>query len=66
MLKQVTTEILDLSQDAKFVRNLSLTLILAIACIFGLSDIQSRTTEASSAATITNLSQHTTKFIINR
>ena len=66
MLKEVTSEILELSRDLKFVRNLSLTSIMAIACLFSLSDLQSQTTKASEQATITNMSQSTTKFIIER
>lgn len=44
MFKEVTAEILELSRDLKFVRNLSLTAILAIACMFSLSDLQSQNT----------------------
>ena len=66
MLKEVTSEILELSSDLRFIRNLSLISILAIASLFGLSDLQSQTTKASEQATITNMSQSTTKFIIER
>jgi hypothetical protein len=48
MFKEVTAEILELSRDLKFVRNLSLTAILAIACVFGLSDLQSHNTTVKS------------------
>ena len=66
MLKDLTTEIQELSKDLKFVRNLSLASILAISCLFSLSDLQSQTTKASEKATITNMSQSTTKFIVER
>ena len=64
MLKEVTSEILELSQDIKFIRNLSFTSILAIACLFGLSDLQNQTTKASQQGTVTNISQSTTRLII--
>ena len=48
MLKDVTGEILELSRDLKFVRNLSLTFILTIACTFALSDLQSKSTAINS------------------
>ena len=66
MLKDLTTEIQELSKDSKFVRNLSLASILAIGCLFSLSDLQSQTTKASEKATITNMSQSTTRFIVGR
>ncbi len=66
MLKEVTSEILELSKDLGFVRNLSLTSILAIACLFGLSDLHSQNTTVSERAAITNVSHITTKFIIER
>ena len=66
MLKEVTTEMLELSRDFKFIRNLSLTSILAIACLFGLSDLQNQSTKASEQANITNISQSSVKFIVNR
>ena len=66
MLREVSLEILELSRDLKFVRNLSLTSILAIACLFSLSDLQSQTTKASEQATMTNISQSTTRLIIER
>lgn len=66
MLKEVTSEILELAQDFKFVRNLSVTSILAIACLFGLSDLQNQTTKASEQATITNISQSTTRLVVER
>ena len=42
MLTEITAEILQLSKDSKFVRNLSCISLLAIACLFGLSDLQSQ------------------------
>ena len=56
MIKEVTVEVMELSKNFKFVRNLSLTSILAIACLFSLSDLQSQTTETSEKAAITNMS----------
>ena len=64
MLKEVTAEIVKLSKDLKFVRNLSLTSILAIACLFSLSDLQSQSTRASEKAAITNMSQSTVKLVV--
>ena len=65
MLKEVTAEILELSKDLKFVRNLSLASILAIACLFNLSELH-QTTNTSERATITNMSQFTTKLLVER
>ena len=66
MLKELTSEILELSSDLRFIRNLSLTSILAIACMFGLSNLKNQSTTASERATITNVSSYTTRFIVKR
>ena len=64
MLKEVTAEIMELSKDLKFVRNLSVISMLALACLFSLSDLQNQTTRASEKAAISNVSQSTVKFIV--
>ncbi|MCC0179163.1 hypothetical protein I4641_19545 [Waterburya agarophytonicola K14] len=47
MLKEVMAEILELSSDLKFLRNLSCVFILAIACLFTLSDLRSNSIQVS-------------------
>lgn len=46
MLSELRAEILKLRQDRAFIRNLSLTSIIAIACFCGLSNLQSNTKTA--------------------
>ncbi len=64
MLNEVTAEMLKLSQDLTFVRNLFLTFIVAIAGLSFLSDLQSQNTKVSEQAIITNISHSTTKFLV--
>ena len=42
MFKEVTAEILELFTDFKFLGNLSCIFLIAIACLFGLSDLRSK------------------------
>ena len=65
MLGEVTAEILELSRDTKFIRNLSCTSIIAIACLCGLSDLQTQDNKASEQAIITNMSHSTAKLRVN-
>ncbi len=46
MLSELRAEILELRQDGVFIRNLSLTSIIAIAFFCGFSELQSHTTSA--------------------
>ncbi len=62
----MTAQTYKLTKDITFIRNLSLTFIIAIASLFALSDLQSRATEVSAQAEITNMSHSQTKFIVKR
>lgn len=65
MLNEVKAEIITLSSNTAFTKNLSLTFIVAIACLFGLAELESRNTQATEQASITNISRSsTTKFIV--
>lgn len=46
MLSELRAEIFKLRQDGAFIRNLSLTSIMAITCICSLSDLQNHTKNA--------------------
>ena len=65
MLNEVTAEMFNLTKDLKFIRNLSLTLIIAIAGVFVLSDLK-QTTSVSEQSQITNMSHSQTKFVVRR
>jgi len=62
----VTTEISKLTKDYIFIRNLSLTFIIAIASLFVLSDLQSQSNEVSTQPEVTNVSHSQTKLILQR
>ena len=64
MLYEVTAEIFKLTRDLTFVRNFSLTSILAIACLFSLSDLQNQSTPLTERAVITNISSSTSITIL--
>lgn len=64
MFNEVRTEIAQLSQDFRFIRNLSLTFIIAIASLLVLSDWQAQTTQASEQAEVSNLSYSSNKFTV--
>lgn len=66
MLNKITAEMFKLSEDYIFIRNLSLTFLIAIASLFVLSDLQSQSNEASTRAEITNMSHSQTKFVVKR
>lgn len=65
MLVEIIAEILKLSSDFKFVRNLSCTSMLAIACLFSLSDLQRESNLVSPHNSPTNM-QLETKYSIER
>ena len=66
MLDQVTAEMLKLRQDLTFIRNLSLTGLIAIACLCSLSDLQRQNTGVTNRASITNISHsNSIKFIVD-
>jgi hypothetical protein len=65
MFSEVKAEIIALSGNLAFTRNLSLTFIMAIACLLGLAQLASYNTQTAQQASITNISRHsTTKFIV--
>ena len=66
MFQEITAEILELSRDFSFIRNLSLTSLVAIACLFSLADLQSQNTKVSEHTNITNVSYSSTKLIVER
>ena len=66
MLDEITAELYKLTKDVVFVRNLSLTVVIAIASLFALSDLQRHNTTSSQQATITDVSYSETKFIVKR
>lgn len=67
MLSEVRTEIIELAGNKIFTRNLSLTLIVAIAALFSLADLQSHKTRLTEQTSITNLSQSSSiKIIVGR
>lgn len=67
MLNEVRAEIITLSSNLAFTRNLSLTFIVAISCLFGLIELESHNTVVTEQASITNVSRlSTTKIIVGR
>lgn len=67
MLREVKTEIVDLITNLTFARNLSLTMILAISCLWGLAELESQNTQLTSQTSITHLSNSSsTKVIMQR
>ncbi len=67
MLKEITAEAFKLTKDFTFIRNLSLTSILAISCLCSLSELQSQNTRVSEQASITNISNSSSiKIIVER
>ena len=67
MLNEVRAEIITLSSNLAFTRNLSLTLIIVLAGLFGLAELESHNTKVSEQASITNISRSsTTKIIVGR
>ena len=64
LLNQLTAEMIKLRQDLTFVRNLSLTGLLAIACLCCLSDLQRHNTGVTNRASITNISNSTSFKLI--
>jgi len=66
MLQDVMAEILQLKKDSTFIRNLSVTFLFAIACLFSLSEMQSQKTETTQQVLITNVSNSaSTKIIVD-
>ena len=66
MPNEIRAEITTLLSNFAFTRNLSLTLIMAISCLFALAELQSHNTRLTEQASITNISSSTTKFIVER
>lgn len=66
MLNEVTTQISSLSKDTIFIRNLSLTLTIAIALLFVLSDLKQQNNQISEQTQIANISRSQTKFVVQR
>ena len=67
MLSEVRTEIIELAGNKIFTRNLSLTLIIAIAALFSLADLQSHKTQLTEQTSITNMSHSSSiKIIVGR
>lgn len=64
MFNELTWQMLKLTRDSTFMRNLSLTFILAIACLFTLADLQSQNNKVSDKVTVTNVSNSNTRFIV--
>lgn len=64
MINELTMQMLKLTKDVTFMRNLSLTFILAIACLFSLSDLQSQNNKSSDRVRVTNISDSTTRLIV--
>lgn len=60
MLHEVKAEIIALITNLTFVRNLSLTMMIAIASLYGLAELQSKNAQLK----LTNFA--TAKVIINR
>lgn len=64
MFNQFTAQMLTLTKDTTFMRNLCLTFILAIACLFSLSDLQTQNNKLSDRVTVTNISHSTARFVV--
>jgi len=67
MLHEVRAEIIQLAGNRMFARNLSLTLIVAIAILFSLANLQSDKTQITEEMSIINLSHSSsTKIVMGR
>ena len=67
MLHEVRAEIIQLAGNRMFARNLSLTLIVAIAILFSLANLQSDKTQITEEMSIINLSRSSsTKIVMGR
>lgn len=64
MWREVKTEIIELKSNLTFARNLSLTLMIAIASFYGLAELQSRDTSLTQNNLITNLSSSSSTKVI--
>ena len=64
MLNEVKAEITELTGNITFVRNLSLTFLVAIASLSFLADLQSRNTQLTEQASI--IHSDSNKIIIER
>lgn len=66
MFNEVKAEITDLVHDLVFVRNLSLTLLAAIAIFSSLAELQSQNSSISDRQSIVNVSNSSSMKIIVR
>ncbi|MEM7759583.1 MAG: hypothetical protein AAF298_15870 [Cyanobacteria bacterium P01_A01_bin.40] len=67
MLSEVKAEIINLIGNKTFSRNLSLTLLVAIAILSTLADLQSQKTQLAEQMSIISISQsNTMKIIVER
>lgn len=64
MLSGVRTEIIELTGNKIFTRNLLLTLIVAIAILLSLADLQSHKTQITEQTSIMNMSHSSSIKII--
>ncbi len=64
MLSDVRAEIIELAGNKIFARNLLLTLIVAIAIVLSLADLQSQKTQITEQTLITNMSDSSSIKII--
>ena len=66
MLHEVKTEIIKLGRNFAFARNLSLTMLITTSALCGLAELQSQNPQLTEQNLITNLSNSSTKVIIDR
>ncbi|MEL6579619.1 MAG: hypothetical protein AAFQ14_07705 [Cyanobacteria bacterium J06621_12] len=64
MWREVKAEIIELGSNLIFARNLSFTIIIAIAGLYGLAELQSQDTSLTQTNSITNLSNSSSTKII--
>lgn len=64
MLNEVRIQMSRLTKDIIFVRNLYLTLTIAIASLLMLSDLQQQNQTVSEQVGVINMSRYQTKFIV--
>jgi len=66
MLRELKAEIVELITNLTFARNLSLSMVIAAFSLVGLAELQSQNTLLTQQNSITNVSNSSTKLIIDR
>ena len=66
MLREVKAEIRELATNLTFARNLSLTMVAIVLSLSGLAELQGQNTALTQRNSITNVSNSSTKVIIDR